>query len=169
MSDDEAYSSVFGAFPYAYRNAESRLFRSYAIVGTLVALVAALAFVVSLMVTLRNTLGGGAGTFSFSRAFIIFVGLLVVGPLIAPMLSVAYRRRTGGGDATYEATIATTGYLFIASLYLGLLISAPAQYRTPVEGAADPLVDAIYGFDPIFAVVPPTVVAVAMYLVHRRM
>lgn len=168
MSDDEAYSSVFGAFPYAFRRSESRLFRSYAVLGSLVALIAALAFAVSLMITLSDTLGGNVGTFSFARAFIIVVGLLVVGPLIAPILSVAHRRRHCRADPGYEATIATLGYLFVLTLYLALVISAPAQYRSPADGALAPVVETLYGFDPLFGVVPPTVVAVAMYLLHRR-
>jgi len=166
--DDTAYSSVFGAFPYAFRTAESRLFRAYAVIGSLFALVAALAFVVSLMITLSDTLSGSVGTFSFSRAFIIVVGLMVVGPLIAPILSVAYRRRTGGGDARYETLIGALGFLFIGALYLGLIISAPAQYRSPVDGVLAPVIETLYGLNPILGVLPPTVVAIAMYLAHRR-
>jgi len=166
--DDTAYSSVFGAFPYAFRTAESRLFRSYAVVGTLVAIVAALAFVVSLMITLSDTLAGSVGTFSFSRAFIIVVGLMVVGPLIAPILSVAYRRRTGGGDAQYEARIGALGYLYIFTLILFLLITAPPEYRDPPSGVFAPLIEALYGLDPAFGFLPPTLVAIAMYLAHRR-
>ena len=169
MSDgDDSYSGVFGAVPYAFRAAESRLFRSYAVVGSLVALVAALAFLVSLMITLSDTLAGSVGTFSFSRAFIIFVGLLVVGPLIAPILSVAYRRRTGTSDASYEFRMGVLGYLFIIALYLMLVVTAPPEYRSTPDGALAPIVEALYGLDPLVGVVPPVAVAVAIYWLHRR-
>lgn len=169
MSEDaEAYTSVFGAFPYAYRSSESRLFRSYAVLGTLIALLSGLAFVVSLMVTLADTAAGDVGTFSFSRAFIIVVGLLVVGPLIAPVLSVAHRRRHGRGDAGYEAKMGLLGYLFVLALYVGLVISAPAQYRSSVDGPLAPVVETLYGLNPLLGVVPPTAVAIAIFWVHRR-
>lgn len=168
MSDD-AYSGVFGAFPYAFRHAESRVFRAYAVVGTIVALMSALAFLISLMITLSDTLGGSEGTFSFVRAFVIFVGLLVVGPLIAPILSVARRRRTGRGDATYERAMGALGFAFVASLYVLLLISAPAEYRDPPAGVLAPVIEFLYGLNPLVGLLPPVAVAVGMYLAHRRL
>lgn len=165
---DEAYSTVFGAFPYAFRHSESRLFRTYVVVGTLVALLAALAFLLSLMVTLSDTAAGEVGTFSFARAFVIFAGLLVVGPLIAPILSVARRRRTDRGDAGYEKILGVLGYLFVASLYLFLLITAPPEFRDPPSGPLAPAIETLYGLDPLFGALPPVAVAIAMYLAHRR-
>ena len=84
-AEESTYSGLVGAFPYAFRRSDSWLFRSYVVLGGLVAAVIALLFVFALVVLIAGTTGGRGGTFTLSRAFFIVVGLFVVAPVLAPV------------------------------------------------------------------------------------
>jgi hypothetical protein len=165
MTDDDAYGGVIGAIPYAYRTTGSYLCKSYVVVGTLFAAALGLLFTLALVVLVANTGGGPGGTFTFSRAFFIVVGLLVVVPTIAPILLVARRHRRTGSDDRYDAALAVAGYLFVASLYLGLVISVPEGMQTGGGG----VVGVLFDLPQVAAVVPPLVAAGVIALVHRRL
>lgn len=169
--DERTYKGLFGAFPYAFRVSDSRLFRSYVVLGGLAILFIALTFVLGVVTLIGNTAGAGAGTFTFSRSFFIVVGLAAVAPLIAPVLFVARRHRRTGNDRRYDRTLALAGYGFLVSLYLLLVISAPENLRDPVSGSG-PLaatVRFLYDLPRTAGLVPPLVVAAVMYLLHRRL
>lgn len=174
---EDAYSGLFGAFPYAFRRSDSRLFRGYVLLGSLVAAVLALVFLLALVTTVANTLGTGGGTFTFARAFVVVVALLVVFPVIAPVLLVARRHRRAGSDVRYDAALAGMGVLFLVSLYLGLVASIPPAFvldgetvtRPAPSGAFAPLVRVLYVIPPAAAAGIPTLVALAMYGVHRAL
>jgi hypothetical protein len=166
--DDDAYGGVLGAVPYAIRSSDSRLFKSYGVVGGVLAALVAVLFTLSLIRITANTIAATSGVFSFSRAFVIFVGLLVVFPLVAPILSVARRHRRTASTPRYDAIMALTGYAFLVSLWLALVISTPVEQQEPVSGTFAPVVEALYGLPRIAGVVPPTLVGVLLYLVHRR-
>lgn len=170
-ADERSYNGVFGAFPYAFRASTSRLFRSYVVVSSLAAAVITIVFTLGLVQLLGNTAGAGAGVFTFSRSFYIFVGLLAVAPTIAPVLFVARRHRRTGSELAYDRTLAFLGYLFLASLYLLLVISAPEGLRDPVSGSGvvASAVRFLYSLPPLSGLVPPAVVALVMYLTHRRL
>lgn len=169
MSDGEGYGGLLGALPYAYRASDSRIFRSYVALGGLLALLVGLLFGLALVVAVYRTLGAGGGTFTFSRAFVLTVGLLVVLPLLAPVLLVARRHRREGSDARYDAAMAGGGYLFVLSLYVGLIISTPvAQQETPPALVA-PVVDGLYALPRAAGLAPPILAAAAIVLVHRRL
>ena len=53
--EDDAYGGLLGAFPYAFRSSDSLLFKSYAVLGGLAALLTALLFGLALVVLLSNT------------------------------------------------------------------------------------------------------------------
>ena len=167
--DEDAYGGVLGAFPYAIRASESRLFKTYGVVGGLLAAIIGFMFTLSLVGVVASTTGTAGGTFSFSRAFIIFVGMLVVFPLMAPILSVARRHRRSASTPQYDAAVGLGGYVFILSLYLALLLSIPPEQQTPVSGATAPVVQTFYDLPAISGLVPPTVAAGLLYLVHRRL
>lgn len=163
-----SYGGLPGAFPYAFRRSDSRLFRSYVIVGGLVTVGIVLFFLMAVIVAVSDTLGAIGGTFTFSRAFVLFVGLLVVGPVLAPILLVARRHRRGGSTLTYDRAMAASGYLFVPALYLLLVITAPPALREQPPAALGPLVQWLYALPALAGVLPPLAAAAVTYLVHRR-
>jgi len=177
MSETErTYAGFFGAFPYAFRTSESRLFRVYALVGTLLATLVALMFTLALVVVLGNTSSASGGTFTFSRSLFVLAGFFAVGPLVGPVLFVARQHRRGRADPRYDAAMALLGFLFVLSLYVGAVISVPASFELDGEvvrrgeptGAFAPVIDVLYALPPAASVLPPLLVALGMYLFHRR-
>lgn len=164
----EPYRGLPGAVVYAYRHSESRLFRTYALVGALLALAIAVLFGSALVITVAETLGTAGGTFTFVRSFVLFVGLLAVGPLLAPIVLVARRHRRAGSTARYDRALAAGGYAFALSLYVALVISAPPALRDEPPAALAPLVEFLYALPPVGAVVPPLLAVSLVYLLHRR-
>lgn len=165
---DDAYGGLFSAFPYAYRASDSRLFRSFVVGGGLLSLVIALLFVLSLVVLISNTGSGTGGTFTFSRAFLLVLMLLVIGPLLAPVLFVARRHRRTGSTVDYDRALAAGGYLFVVGLYLGLVISTPAEQERAATGALGPVLATLYALPRAAGVVPPLLAAAAIAVLHRR-
>jgi len=165
--DDDAYGGVIGAIPYAFRTTDSYLCKSYVVVGTLLAAALGVLFTLALVVLVANTGGGPGGTFTFSRAFFIVVGMLVVVPTVAPILLVARRHRRTGSDDRYDAALAVAGYAFVASIYLGLVISVPREMQT--AAASGGVVGLLFGLPQAVAVVPPLAAAAVIALVHRRL
>ncbi|WP_415379976.1 hypothetical protein [Halosimplex sp. TS25] len=166
--DDDAYSGILTAFPYAFRASNSRVFRSYAAVSGLCTAGIVLLFAFAIVVLLGASAGAPGGSFTFSRAFFLFLMLLVVAPLVAPVLLVARRHRRTGSDARYDRALALSGYGFLAALYVMLVISVPAQQQSPPTGALGPVVALLYDLPAVAAVVPPLVVVGVMVTVHRR-
>jgi hypothetical protein len=166
---DDTYDGLFGAFPYALRSSESYLLRSYVVVGGLAALSTALLFTLALVVLLGETVGVGGGQFSFVRAFFIFVGMLVVAPLVAPVLFVARRIRRGTADRRFAFTMGLLGYGFLGSLYVGAVISAPtAQQTLPANPVLAAVVGGLYALPRLAGIVPPLLVALAVVVLARR-
>ena len=165
---EDAYSGLFGAFPYALVASESLLFKTYALAGGLLAAGITVLFGLAVVVLLGATATAAGGSFTFSRAFFIFVGLLVVAPLLAPTLFVARRHRRGSPDRRYDATLAALGYVFVGSLFVALVISTPAAQQETVSGPSAPLVQFLYGLPRIAGLVPPLTVAALIWLAGRR-
>lgn len=168
-SDGEPYSGAIGAFPYAFRNSESWLLRSYVVLGGVLAALLVVLFGVALVVAIARTAGVGGGTTTFSRAFFLTVGFAVVAPLLAPVLLVARRHRRTGSDRRYDGALAASGYFFVASLYLAVVVSAPASQRTSVSGPLAVVIQGLYGL-PRLAGIPILVLAAALIAaVHWRL
>ncbi|WP_255197151.1 hypothetical protein [Halorarius litoreus] len=172
------YGGLFGAFPYAFRQSESRLFKLYAVVGGLLAALLSLAFLSAFALAIAQSVGLAAGgTASFVRAFVVFVGFLVVAPLVAPVLFVARHHRRVGNDPRYDRALAAAGFAFAVSLYLAVVASMPPTFvldgetvsRPPPSGLFAPLIAVLYAIPAVAAPAIPAVVAVAGYLVHRAM
>ena len=137
------YRGLIGAFRYAFRESGSWLFRTYvvacALVGAYVVILLGLAFV--------SWLGNPTGAIGeFSLLGVIAILLLV--PMTAPVLVVAYRRRHGDTRPRVERALALAGYGFLASVYLGLVVADPSDHGTGAVMAAIDAVPSIYGLVP---------------------
>jgi hypothetical protein len=166
---DRGYGGLFGAFPYAFRASDSWFFRSYVLVSAIVSLGVGFLVAAGVVVLLGNTASFAGGSITLSRAFYIVVGLLVVGPILAPTLFVARRHRRGwsdSGDDRYDAALALSGFVFLLSLYVGLVASVPPAFQRPGVGG---VVGMLYALPPLVGLLPPLVAAVAIYLVHRTL
>lgn len=160
----EPYNGLPGAFPYAFRASDSLLFKSYVPVALLLSVAITLVFTFGLITQLAETGSVRGGTFTFSRSFFLFIGLLLVAPLLAPVLSVARRHRRTASSVAYDRALALSAFVFIGSIYLALLTSAPAELREPTQSA---VVGFFYSLPPIAGVVPPLLATLAIYLTHR--
>jgi hypothetical protein len=160
----EPYNGLPGAFPYAFRASDSILFKAYVPVALLLSVAITLVFSFGLITQLAETGSVRGGTFTFSRSFFLFVGLLLVAPLLAPVLSVARRHRRTESSVGYDRGLAISAFLFIGSIYLALLTSAPAALREPTQSA---VVGFFYSLPPLAGVVPPLLATLLMYLTHR--
>jgi len=162
-----AYSGVLGAFPYAARQSDSWLFRSYALVSAVVGGGLALLVALGLVVLIAQTAAVAGGSLTLSRAFYVVVGLLLVLPVVAPTLLVARRHRREGSTPGYDAALALAGYLLVASLYVALVVTVPPAQQTTPAGPLAPVVAALYALPPAAAVGPPLAGVVAIYAAHR--
>ncbi|MBX0324056.1 hypothetical protein EGH21_13545 [Halomicroarcula sp. F13] len=160
----QTYNGLPGAFLYAVRTSESWLFKGYVVLALLLSLAIGLVFVFGLVSILAQTSSVRGGTFTFSRSFFLFVGVLVVAPLLAPVLLVARRHRRSASSVTYDRGLALSALLFVASLYVGLVVSVPPQLQEPTGSA---VVATLYGLPQIAGLVPPLVAVGVMYAVHR--
>lgn len=165
--DGGDYGGVFGAYPYAFRRSDSLLFKFYAVFGGLLALLLAFFFTLTLVVQVAGTLGGPGGTFTFSRALFILVGLLVVAPVMAPVLFVARHHRRVGDDVRYDRLLAGSGFLFVSTVYLAVLATTPADQQGTPPAAVAPAVEFLYALPWWAGLLFPTAAAVGMVLLHR--
>jgi len=163
----DSYRGVFGAIPYAIRHTESWTMRVYGVIGALAAGLIATVVTLALVVWMAETADVQGGTFLFSRSLYVVAGFAAVAPLLAPLLFVARRHRRGDSVRPgYDRKMAYGGFLFLLSLYVGLVISAPAALRDPTESA---VVSALYALPQPAGVVPPVAAAVAVFAVHYRL
>jgi uncharacterized membrane protein YuzA (DUF378 family) len=166
----DGYRGLFGAFPYAFGSTDSRLFKSYVLVGGLAAAALSLFILLALVVLIGQTASIQGGSLTLSRAFYIVVGLFVVTPVLAPVLLVARRHRrelAADAGARYDQSLAVAGYLFLASLFVGLVISVPAEFQTPPTGLFAPVVSVLYALPPLAGLLPPLVAGLLILAVHR--
>lgn len=159
------YGGLLGAFPYAFRESDSWLFRAYVVVGGLLAAFVAALFALALVVQVFRTAGVGGGTFTFSRAFFILVGFLVVVPLVAPVLFVARRHRRETAREGFDARMALAGFLYVGTLVLGALL---AGTEAPRPGPLAPVVGALHDAPAWLGAVPPLLGALAVLYLGRR-
>ncbi len=171
----DGYRGVFGAFPYAFREGDSLLFKLYVVFGTLAAAFVGILFTFSLIVWIAETAGSPGGSLTLSRTFIVVVGLFAAGPLIAPVLLVARKHRKGlGYHPRYDTIIALTGVAFLVSLYVAAIISMPESFeldgetieRPPASGISGPLVSVLYALPQPAAIAPPAIMLAGMGLAH---
>jgi hypothetical protein len=168
----DGYRGLFGAFPFAFRRSRSRLFRGYVVVSALAAATVSLLVALGLVVLFGETAGAAGGSLTLSRSFYVVVGLLVVAPVVAPTLLVArrHRRRESTGPE-YDRLLAAAGFLFLASVYLGLVVAMPDCYvldgsRVCPEPPAG-FLSILYTAPEAAAVAPPLLAVGLMVALHR--
>ena len=166
-SDRPSSGGLVRSFPQSFRASDSRLFRSYVVVAGILGLLLSLLLTFALIVWFFSTLGSSA-LVTTSNALLGVVAVFVLGPLFAPVLLVARRYRRGTSDVRYDQRLALAGYLFVASLYVGLVISVPSGQQESVSGLLAPLVEFLYGLPQIAGVVPPVIAAALLWAVHGR-
>jgi hypothetical protein len=166
---DGTYGGLLGAFPYAFRQSESRLFRAYVALGGLLAALVVAVFALAIVDLLGATAAAQGGTFTFSRAFFVVIMLGVLAPLVAPVLLVARRHRRTGSSKRYDIAMAGVGFGFIFSVYLGLALSTPPAQQSQPSGPFAPVVAVLWALPRIVGFVPPLVVVVILFVVHRRL
>lgn len=171
----DGYRGVVGAFPYAFRHGDSRLFKLYVVVGTLAALFVGGLFTLALIVWIGETASTPGGSLTLSRTFIVVVGLFAAGPLLAPTLLVARKHRRGlSYHPRYDTLMALTGVVFLASIYVAAIISVPESFtldgetitREPPAGLFGPVVAALYAIPQVGAIAPPVLAGGLMALSH---
>jgi len=109
-----------------------------------------------------------SGTFLFSRSLYVIAGFAAVAPLLAPLLFVARRHRRGDPvKAGYDRKLAYGGFLFLISLYVGMVISAPAELRDPTESVVVGAPST--GSPQVAGVVPPVLAALVVFAIHYRL
>lgn len=165
--DDEAYDGLVGALPYAFRSSRSRVFRAYAVVGVVAAVLVAAFMALALVTLFGATASARGGSLTLSRAFYVVIALFLVGPLLAPILLVARRHRRTGDRKRYDARLGAAGFVFLASLYVGLVVAVPVANQEAVEGALAPVVGSLYALPSFVGFVPPVLAALLIWVVHR--
>lgn len=174
----DGYRGLFGAFPYAFGRTDSRLFKSYVLVGGFAAALLSLFVALSLVVLIGQTASIQGGSLTLSRSFYAVVGLFLVAPVVAPVLLVARRHRralAADAGARYDQLLAVAGYVFILSLYVGLVVSVPECFTLDGEqvcrgqptGLFAPVVSVLYALPQAAAVLPPALAGGLIWLVHR--
>lgn len=153
------YRGLVGGIAFAIRRSESWLLRSYAVASALVGVFAA----VLLLLALVSWLGSPAPL--GQRSLLGVIGILVFVPLFAPVLVVARRHRRGAGDRRADALLALSGYGFVLSVYLALLVSAPGSRA--VAGPLAPVVAAVDALPRGYWPVPPLLAVAAIVLAVR--
>lgn len=168
MAEEKTYKGLLGSFRYSFGASDSPVYKGYVVISALLALLLALFFTLALIVLIAATLGASE-SITLVRSFFVLVGLLVVAPIVAPVLLVArrHRKRLGTGTA-YDTAVALGGFLFIATLYLGLVISVPPGLQEPTGGALGGLVGVLYGLPSLLGFVPPILAAALLVALHRR-
>jgi hypothetical protein len=167
-AEERSYAGLLGSFRYSYGESDSYAYRAYVLVSAALGVALTLLFTFALIGLIAATLGASE-TITLVRSFLVLVALLVIAPVFAPVLLVARRHRTKqGADASYDAALAVGGYLFIAALYLGLVISVPPEHQQATTGAFAVVVGALYGLPQPLGLLPPVLAGVAIVLLHRR-
>jgi hypothetical protein len=159
MSDGTAYSGLFGAYRYAFRQSDSRLFRAYVVGSAFVG-----AFVSVLLVLGVINWAGSAGQFG-ERALLSVIGVLILGPLFAPVLIAARRYRLGLDRPGFDRLLGLAGIGFLLSIYLALFVSDPTDHSAP--GPLDAPVSIINELPQTYGLVPPVVATLFIYLAVR--
>jgi hypothetical protein len=161
MSEDGvAYRGLFGAYPFAFRQSPSWLFRSYVVASALIGLYIAILLGLAFVSWVATPVAFG------DRALlgVIMIGVLV--PVFGPVLIVARRYRRAASSLWADRLFAIAGYGVLVSLLLVLLISDPSQHSAP--GPLSGLLALVDTIPRRYALVPLVVAVVGLALVVFR-
>lgn len=167
MSDDvpRSRSAVLGAVKYAVVRGESRLFRSYAAIGSLLALFVGTMFVLALPVWVVEIAGSGGGPLQrIGIGLLWLVGLAVVATMVLPMLFVVRRHRQSRPERQFAFGLA--GFTYVLSVYLALVVSAPSDLRDAPSGVLAPLLEALYGLPRLSGLLFPILGTLVLFAIE---
>lgn len=171
VTDDDSrtpasYSALRRALGRSRRESASLLLRSYVWVSALVGLLLVLTVLLALPVWVAETVGHSALN-KIARGVlpVVVLGLLV--PLFAPAVYVARNHRRGTATRRSDAALGLAGYLYVLSIYLALVVSAPAEFRTEPSGVLAPVIDLAYALPPLYSLLVPVLGALLIALVQR--
>ncbi|MCG1004091.1 MULTISPECIES: hypothetical protein [Halobacterium] len=177
MGRFDSYSGLLTAYPYAFGQSSSLLFRSYVVVSAVVAAAVVALAVGGLLVLISNTTGAGGGSLTLSRTFYVVVGLFVFVPIVGPVLFVANRHRRQRQVAdSYDAALGAAGYGFVLSVYVALVASMPPEFgsganvvtRPEPSGVFAPVVELLYAVPSVASPLFVLAGALVVYGVHRH-
>lgn len=161
---EDDYSGLFGAFRYSFRASDSVIFRLYVFVSFLLGVVLGGILLLALISWFVRTLGQSA-LVTTSNALLGVIAIFVLGPLFAPVLFVARRHRRGETTiSAYDSLLALAGFVFVVSLYAGLIISVPPEFQSVNAGAVG---NYLYSLPQMYGLVPPLLAALLIYVIHR--
>ncbi|WP_162224450.1 hypothetical protein [Halorussus amylolyticus] len=162
----ESRSLVAGSFRQAFGETDSLLMRSYVVVSAVLGGLLGIFLLLALPVWIFNTLGGSEFA-TFSRTFLVVGGVVLFAAMVAPVLSSARRHRRETASRRADFLLAASGYLFVLSIYLSLVISVPPDMRETPSGVLAPAVEFLYALPATYALAPPLVALVVIGMVHR--
>lgn len=164
-SGDDGYAGLLSAYLYVLRRTESTLLRTYVVASALLALAVAALWLAALAVWFVSTLGQSP-LVTVSNAFLGVIALFVLIPLVAPVVLAARRHhRDPDAPTRRDFLLALSGYLFVFSLYVGLVITVPAG--SEYEQSTGAVATFLYGLPQLAGIVPPLVAAALVWAVHR--
>lgn len=128
MGGDDAspYAGVLGAFRYTFRATDSWLLRGYVLASAAVGGFTALLVLLGVV----YWFGNAAGLIG-ELALLPVVGILLLGPLLAPVLIAARRYRRGVPVETVR--LAGLGWGFLIAVAVALVIADPTPHAWPVS------------------------------------
>lgn len=149
-----------------FRSSESVLLRSYAVISAIVGIFMVALVLLGLPIWIDQTAGQTALNM-IGRALLPLVGLALLFPLVGPVLYAAKNRQKGRADRRGDAALGLAGYLFVISMYLALVISAPADARSDPPALVAPVIELLYGLPPLAGLLPPVVGAILIFAVQQ--
>lgn len=159
-------SVLLAAVRDAAGHGRSRVLRAYAVVGGLTAVFVTLLVLLAVPVWVADA-GGASATLNLAQGLLFIAGIALVVGLLLPVVLAHRRLPTAGQRPRVEAAYGGFGFALIASVYLALIITAPADAQETPPAAIAPVVDALYTLDPGFGAVPPLVVLLALVAYDR--
>ncbi len=169
-ADDEersaSYSALRRALGQSRRESESLTLRTYVWVSALVGLLLVITVLLALPVWIAETVGHSALN-KIARGVlpVVVLGLLV--PLFAPAAYVARNHRRGTATRRGDAALGLAGYLYVFSIYLALVVSAPAEFRSEPSGVLAPAIELAYALPALYSLAVPILGALVIAAVQR--
>lgn len=161
-------SVLYAAVRTCLSRDRSRVLRTYAIIAVIVSLFTAALLLLALPGWIAQT-DGTSATLMLAPAMLLLGGIAVIVGVMVPLLLVRSRLPEAGAAPSRERLYGSFGYVFVLAVYVGLIISAPAEYVEDTAALVQPLVDQLNALDPLVGVAPPLVVFGLLLVVDRRL
>lgn len=164
MGRFDDYAGILTAYPYAATTSDSWLFRAYVVASAIVTVFVTAIFVTALVELIARTAAVAGGSLTLSRTFYVVLNLLVVLPMVAPVLFVAYRHRRGRTvSPRYDAAMAAAGFGYLLAVYVGVVSTTPPEHQEAV-GAVGRF---LYDLPPEVGMGVAVLAAIGVYATHR--